>query len=185
MNKKEARKQLSANCVNEVLSYDRDAGEFTWRKRSERYFSSKKYQKIWNSRHAGKLAGSIGSDGYRTICIHKVPYKAHRLVWLIEFGSWPDEIDHINHNRLDNRVENLRDVSHKENGKNHSLRSNNASGVTGVSWSNTTSKWVASITINSKMIHLGRFKDFNDAEMARRDAEIYYGFHENHGKEIR
>lgn len=184
MTKKCIRDKLTVSQVYDVLLYDRNSGEFTWKHRHEKHFTDKKYQKIWNSKYAGKLAGSIGSDGYRTICIHGMPCKSHRLVWLVEFGCWPDEIDHINHNRLDNRISNLRDVSHNENSKNYSLKSNNSSGVTGVRWDNIKSMWFASIGVNYKTIFIGRFKSFDKAVAARKAAEVKCGFHENHGQDM-
>jgi hypothetical protein len=90
--------------VNELLSYDRDSGGFTWKEGRN------------NNVQAGDEAGCLGSDGYRQIGIDGQPEKAHRLVWLVVYGVWPaGQIDHIDGDRANNRVDNLRDVSGSEN----------------------------------------------------------------------
>ena len=89
-------------------------------------------------------------------------------------------VDHINHNTFDNRKENLRIVTQQHNTFNGSLRSNNTSGKTGVSYITNRMKWRASIKVNGKNIHLGMFSDFNDAVKARIDAENkYFGEYAN------
>lgn len=145
----------------------------------------------WNARWSGKEATSLSFSGYRrcwvTIGINPSFWvAAHRIVWALYTGKWPDgEIDHINHDRADNRISNLRDISKKENAKNKIMRSDNASGVCGVSkiierghW---RGYWQAGIGIDGKRLHLGRFTNFDDAINARKTAERQYGFHENHG----
>jgi hypothetical protein len=98
-------------------------------------------------------------------------------------GVWPEQIDHINHLRSDNRISNLRDVGVLENQKNRSRNSNNTSGVTGVSWCQTRQDWVVSIHASGKVCAVGRFKDFDAAIAARKQAEASLGFHPNHGAE--
>lgn len=82
----------------------------------------------------GSVAGSLNSEGYLLVWIDKINYKCHRLAWLYTYGCWPDNIDHINGNRSDNRIENIRSVSAHENTKNQKIRSDNTSGFTGVSY---------------------------------------------------
>lgn len=91
-------------------------------------------------------------------------------------------IDHINHDRLDNRPENLRDVTHVENTRNSKLSTANTSGTTGVYWDKSRKLWIASIKVNYKSISLGRYADIEDAIAARSVANKLFGFHENHGK---
>jgi len=100
---------------------------------------------------------------------------------MLIYGHEPKEIDHINSDGLDNRLINLRNVDHLENGKNQKMKSNNISGVTGVSWNKKRSKWHANIGIKKRKIHIGYFFDKFEAVCARKAAEIKYGFHENHG----
>jgi len=104
---------------------------------------------------------------------------AHRLAWFYMEGEWPT--GHINHIRDDNRWVNLREVSNQENHKNQSISINNKSGVIGVCWNKKARKWHAQIKVNYKAISLGCFSDIHNAIKARKDAEIKYGFHKNHG----
>lgn len=99
-------------------------------------------------------------------------------------GTIPDgyQVDHINGIRSDNRIENLRIVKNSENSKNQKRKSTNKSGMTGVSWDTQTQRWRAHITVNGKMISLGRYIHKLDALTARKNAEIKYNFHENHGR---
>jgi hypothetical protein len=136
-----------------------------------------------NSVKIGDIAGSVHSDtGYLRIWINGKSYFAHRLAYLYMEGSFPPEqTDHRNHNRLDNRWVNLRLTSHQENQKNRSISANNKSGFNGVSWHKDRNKWVANIRINGKQKNLGYFKELAEAIDARQEANIKYGYHQNHG----
>jgi len=128
----------------------------------------------------GEEAGSWNQEGYRQIGINGRLYGTSRLVWFYAKGEWPIFIDHINHIRTDNRLINLRSVSHAENNKNQSKRSDNTSGVTGVCWHKKHKKWCAQIRVNGKQIYLGSFTDLADAVTARAAAKVEYGYHPNH-----
>lgn len=105
------------------------------------------------------------------------------MAWLYIYGEFPDgEIDHINGNKADNRICNLRCVDHFTNMKNYPLPRNNKSGIIGVSWYKALSKWEAKIQHDGKSIHLGYFDDLDDAAKARKAAEEKYSFHANHGR---
>ena len=134
----------------------------------------------------GSVAGCIDkSDGYRRITIKGVLYQAHRLVWLYHYNEWPeDQIDHIDGDKLNNHIDNLRVVTQQENRKNQKIPRNNTSGVTGVYFAKHAKKWCARIQVDDKLIHLGYFDNFEDAVAARKAAEILYGFHENHGRNM-
>lgn len=84
------------------------------------------------------------------------------------------EVDHINGNRLDNTRENLRICTRQNNSYNNGVYSNNTSGVTGVHWHKCSGKWTANIGYQRKQIHLGSFNDFEDAVIARQEAEKKY-----------
>ena len=130
-----------------------------------------------------KIAGYKNNAGYIVIKIKGILYYAHRLAWLYMYGKFPKKLmDHINHDRLDNRICNLRCVSHSGNHKNKSMAPTNTSGCTGVSWDKVNSKWLAQITHNKRAMNLGRYKTFNEAKKARQLAERKYGFHKNHGR---
>lgn len=120
----------------------------------------------------GDIAGYKRLDGYCAIKIERKTYKAHRLAWLYVYGYFPEnEIDHINRIKNDNRICNLREVSHQCNMRNSKKPKNNTSGVKGISWYKKIQKWEARIKINRKTKHLGKYKDFDDAVCARLAAE--------------
>lgn len=123
------------------------------------------------------------TDGYHYIYVSGFGrFLAHRLAWLYMTGEMPDgEIDHINHIKTDNRAINLRVVTHKENGRNTSKPSNNTSGVVGVHWRKDRSKWQCHIKVDGKKLNLGCFSCLDEATKVRKEAEVKYGFHENHG----
>lgn len=156
--------------LKKILSYDKETGVFTWK-----INISRKVRK-------GDIAGMVNSEGYRRIGIKGKSYLSHRLAWLYEYGHFPkNETDHINHYKTDNKICNLRDVTGQENQKNELLTKRNTSGTVGVG--RFKSKWYARIGVNRKTISLGYFKDIKDAIRIRKNAEITYGFHLNHGKQ--
>jgi len=132
----------------------------------------------------GNKVGSLHLEGYAVVRIFNKEYKVHRLIWVYHNGPIPKgkEIDHINHIRDDNRIENLRLVTQKDNARNCSLSKNNTSGVQGVMWHKATQKWLAQIRNNKKQIHLGVFENKEEAIKSRKDAEKKYGYHPNSGK---
>ena len=155
--------ELTAERLRSILHYDPETGIFTWKVRTS------------TSVKVGDIAGCLDGGGYLRIRVQSRLYQAHRLVWLHVYGEWPkDQIDHINRNKTDNRIANLRDVSHKQNGQNRSKPSNNTSGCPGVVWYKQNSKWVAKIKHNQKLIHLGYFTDLEEAVAARKAAEKLY-----------
>ena len=129
---------------------------------------------------AGREVGHLGG-GYRRTKIDGTFYFVHRIIWLMTYGEWPEQIDHINHIGDDNRVENLRNVTHRENHLNQSTQKNNTSGVMGVYWHAPGKKWVARINIDGVSTHIGYFDNIFDAACARKSEEIRCGYHQNHG----
>ena len=155
--------ELTAEYLRSVLHYDHATGIFTWKVRTA------------NSVKAGDRAGSLGGDGYLLIGVQSRVHSAHRLAWLYVYGTWPnDQIDHINRNRSDNRISNLREVTNKQNMQNAGKYSHNTSGHPGVSWHKRDSKWVACIMHNQKSIHLGYFTNIEESIAARKAAEKIY-----------
>lgn len=132
----------------------------------------------------GKLLGSVSkTNGYMRTFLKGKEYKIHRLVWLYLYGALPSKhIDHINHNRADNRLCNLREVTRSVNHKNKSIYTSNSSGTVGVVWHKNNKRWVASIGVDGSVIYLGSFVSYHEAVDARKNAEVLYGFHDNHGK---
>lgn len=156
--------------VRELFDY-RD-GDLWWFKRPS------------NRVDVSKPAGCIHKiNGYRVIRIGGKLQFSHRLIWLYVHGEFPeDQIDHINGERSDNRIENLRAVTDRENSRNKSKYTNNTSGTTGVSWEKQEGKWHAIIRVDGRQKHLGFFDDIDEAIAARKAAEVVWGFHENHGR---
>lgn len=143
--------------------------------------------KSLNKKLIGEFADKvIDKDGYRKVKLNNRQYKAHRIVYMMHFNALPMdlEIDHVNGDRSDNRIENLRVVSHMKNMQNKSLQSNNKSGFHGIRFHRCSGKYCASIKVAGKAIHLGLFASKDDALNARKLAEIKYGFHGNHGRPL-
>ncbi len=157
------RPELTAEYLRSILHYDQETGIFTRKVRTAHRVK------------AGDVAGCPDGRGYLQIRVCSRKYRAHRLAWLHVYGEWPeDQLDHINRNRSDNRISNLREVTNKQNGQNASKRSDNKSGHPGVYWDKQKSKWRALITHNQKDIHLGYFENLEDAVAARKAAEKLY-----------
>jgi hypothetical protein len=170
---------LTAEYVRECLDYDAETGLFTWKNRPREHFKSHNSFGSWNSKCAGKYAGFI-QHGYLIIKLNSISYRAHRLAWLFFYGKWPKhQIDHDDGNRSNNRISNLNDVPNSKNSKNRKLNVNNKSGHAGVFLQKNI--WISCIRVNSKPIHLGSFKNLDEAIKVRKAAEIQYGFHKNHG----
>ena len=183
---------MDIKTLEKLVSYDPDTGILRWKERSLESCASERSMKAFNTTYAGKEAGSISNshtemvNGYykRKCCLNKENYLAHRIAWALHYKQWPsDSIDHINGNTLDNRIENLREANHIVNGKNKTRPSNNTSGFMGVSRTNN-GKWYACVRLNGKTKSLGKFSNIEDAVAARAAANIEYGFHENHGREL-
>lgn len=178
----------SPEVLRQLLRYEPDTGKLFWLPRGPEWFRSENPRargqvKVWNARYAGRPALEALSQGYRVGRLFDVLVRAHRVIWAMTTGAWPEgEIDHINGDRADNRMENLREVSSGENGRNKGLRADNTSGQVGVSWSRLEGKWKVLIWRNGKPYSRGTFTNFVDAVRSRKAAEAEFGFHENHGR---
>jgi hypothetical protein len=172
--------------LKQTLGYDRSTGILTWKERPSSHFDKAWKAGRWNRRHAGAQAGTTAATNngkkYCYITIAQKTYMAHRIIWMLETGSFPSEdIDHIDGDGSNNALSNLRAVSPQDNHKNYPLRKDSTSGITGVSWDKKNKKWVARIFVGGKKLHLGRFSVKADAAVARKEADIKYSFHPNHG----
>jgi hypothetical protein len=167
-----------ADYLRQRLRHEPDTGRLYW-------LDCETMPKTWRTRYAGREAFTcIKPTGYRMGRIDHKAYQAHRVIWALHHGEDPaGEIDHINRDRCDNRIENLRVVSHQENHRNTGLRKNNTSGAMGVSWFAASRKWSAYLMADGVKKHLGYFHERDDAVAARKAAEAEYGFHANHGVE--
>jgi len=169
--------------LRKLLRYEPDTGNLFWRHRDASLFKTERECKRWHTRYGGKPVGAIDSNGYILTKMLGHSLSAHRIAWAIHYNTWPtDQIDHINGDRADNRIVNLREVTHQENHKNRKLPCTNTSGVMGVYRNKRGAKWRALIMGGGKIIHLGYFDSFEDAAAARAKAEVEHDFHENHGR---
>lgn len=165
--------------IEDALSffdYNQHTGELKWKVNRQGHVK------------AGDVAGTVftNSSGksYMSLHVNRKHHLVHRVCWLIHYGENPKAcIDHINGNGLDNRIENLRDVTRSKNQRNMKVSSKSKTGVMGVSWSKRDSKWCARIKDeNKKTIHIGYFSDFFEAVCRRKSLEGKYGYHNNHGQ---
>lgn len=123
------------------------------------------------------------SSGYRTANFKGKVYKIHRLIWLYVYGNFPEnDLDHINGDRLDNRLCNLRSVTRSQNTQNRGVGKNNKTGCIGVNWESNVGKYRVRISVNGERKCLGFFTDLTEAVKTRKEAEHKYGFHENHNE---
>lgn len=176
-------KELSHADLIAAIDYDKDSGIFTWRPRKQEAFSTKRIFLSWNARYAGKIAGHDNKTlGYSEVFVLGKSYYAHRLAWFYVHGEWPKfDIDHINHNRTDNRLCNLRQATDSENQQNQKLSKANSSGTTGVSWSTRKSAWIVQARYCGKSVYGGQFQCIEQAKAKREMLNKELGFHQNHG----
>lgn len=167
--------------LKEQLHYDPLTGDFTWLPRDRKYFTSNRIWKSWNTRYSNEKAGADHVHGYINIKLFHVLYRAHRLAFLYMTAEFPNQVDHINRVRNDNRWMNLRAANHQINQQNRSKQSTNTSGFNGVYFDKHANKWRARISVNGKHHHLGRFDNIEDAISARKEANIEHGYHYSHG----
>lgn len=174
--------------LRNLLRYEPETGLLFWKVRTPELCDQSKKNwehslKVFNSRFSGKKAfEAITKLGYKRSNIGKSSIMAHRIIWAICYGEYPSfGIDHIDGCRTNNRIKNLRDVNQSENTKNIKLKNSNRSGFNGVSFTKRNKKWSSSINFKGKQIWLGYFNKKEDAISARKEANIKYGYHANHG----
>lgn len=141
---------LTAKRLREILEYDPVTG-------------------IFRRRSSGKRVGTINRAlGYRLISVDDVRHYEHRLAWLYVYGRWPKvQMDHINRNRADNRLDNLREANHSESLCNQRVRKDSKSGFRGVVWNSQNGKWKAVVQKDGKRYFAGFFTDASTASKAR------------------
>lgn len=153
---------LTQERLKELLSYDLESGEFRWR--VERRGAAK-----------GNIAGRLTASGYNHISIDSSSYYAHRLAWLYVHSVWPTrDIDHIDADKANNRLKNLREVTRTQNLFNTGLWSHNTSGYKGVHYRKSSGKYMAYAQLEGKTKHLG---SYTTAELA---SEAYQAFAKEH-----
>lgn len=141
--------------LRQVLNYDPETGKLTWLVR------------VAPRVRIGDEAGNVTTRGYKKVSVRYRPYQAHRLAWLLTFGRWPnDQIDHINGDRADNRLCNLRECNHSENQQNRKTAKNSTSGLTGVTWHKDQKRWRTQIGVGRRKYHIGHFDSKEEAYAA-------------------
>lgn len=162
---------ISLEYIKERLDYRPDAGIFLWKTRPVKRGEDVR----WNGRHAGKVAGSVNGNGYIKITIDAKCYEGQRLAWIYEYGEWPKgQIDHINRDRTDNRIDNLRDVTKTQNSWNQSVSRHSTTGLRGVWRMADCDRWRAAIRVHGKRKHLGVFKTPLEASDAYKRAAVEF-----------
>lgn len=174
---------LPQEYLNECFAYDMQTGVLTWSARPAYHFADQSYCDRWNARFPGKPAGKVNKVGYVRVVVANKQLLAHRVIWTMLYGDSPEQIDHLNGDKTDNRLVNIEGGSSKENMRNQRRHSNNTSGICGVSWDKTRGLWHAYIGIGEcRRRSIGMFDRKQDAISARRAAERELGYKPNHGK---
>lgn len=144
----------TAQRLKDELSYEPDTGLFDW-----------KVSK--SGRRLRPFVGTLNGKGYRTLRFEGTSILAHRVAWFLMTGEFPKKtIDHINGCRSDNRWCNLREATQQQNSMNRGPQTNNKSGYVGVSWHKKCKRWRAEINAKGRKIHIGMFKNIEDAARA-------------------
>ena len=138
--------------LKELVNYDKDSGIFTWKKKTS------------NRVKVGSVVGNLHNCGYIEMRVGGTRCLAHRLAFLYEHGYMPNLVDHVNGNKQDNRICNLREATYQRNAYNSKIRSDNKSGVRCVSWNKTSNKWEVRVKLNGKLNHYGNYSDLDVAK---------------------
>lgn len=172
-----------------LMECDASRGILTWKPRAPDQFKGgedcpTKPWVTWNSRYAGTAAlNAVDGSGYLHGQVKGQRVVAHRVIWAMAHGVWPtNDIDHIDGNKQNNAVGNLRDVTRAENLRNTPRRKDNSSGITGVRLHKASGRWTAEIQKDGVREHLGYFDTIEEAAAARKVGEVLLGFHPNHGR---
>jgi hypothetical protein len=166
------RRDFDRDFLSDFLEYDPLIGIFRWAKKT----APSCFDGWFVPKDVGKGAGSIDVFGHRYICTH--------LAWLLYWGVWPTyEIDHIDGNSQNHKIDNLRDVPHGINMQNMKRKKHNKTGVSGVSFHKKDKRFVVYLSVSGKTKRFGSYKTIEEASARRDEVCKELGFHENHGKD--
>ena len=153
---------ISKQDVEKLLSYDPASGSF---------FHRVGHRDV----KPGDIAGCLGRQGYIHLKIKGKRYFAHRVAWLLTYGHWPvGDTDHINQNKSDNRIENLREATRSQNKMNHPARRDSLTHCRGITPRPQHGNYQVRIQVNGKRLHIGVFKQLADAARAYDEAAKRY-----------
>lgn len=171
---------MEAGLLKDKLTYCPSSGKLRWKKRDRGQFKNNQIYKAWNTKYSDKFAGYLENTGYLRVRIQSKTYQYHRVCWALYHGQWPKgQIDHVDGDKQNNRIGNLRDVENSVNSKNKGIDSRNKSGVVGVRYISRLRKWQADIRSDGVYKYLGVFENKRDAVIAREKAEGSLGFYKN------
>ena len=166
---------ITQELLQAYLTYFPSTGEFFWKRKATK-------ATVIGSL-AGSVSGQLPDGGYVLIRLFGKAYAAHRLAWLATYGELPDkQIDHIDHDRTNNAIHNLREADIHINMKNKSMYQTNKSGYSGVEPHGNN--WKARIGVNGTKVLLGVFTTYEEAVAARKAAEKLLSYHSNHGLQM-
>lgn len=164
-----------------LFSYDKETGFLYWKERP----ATCRPNNIFNAKFAGKKAGFIhntirSKTSYFFTRIGNQHYAIHRVIFAMHHGYLPEQVDHIDHNGLNNKLDNLRASSNKDNSKNMPMQKSNKTGCIGVNWHKSAKKWQArAIDLHGKRIDLGRYDDIEDAIAVRKKYEKEFKYYQH------
>jgi hypothetical protein len=147
------------------------------------YVDGTLYWKVKKSNciNIGDVAGSKDRDGYLLTRLNGKTYRNHRVIYAMHHGEWPELVDHIDGDILNNRIENLRKATASQNSQNRKINNNNTSGIKGVNFDKRTKSWKAMCMANGKRHLIGYFKELPDADKALREfRNINHGIFSRH-----
>ena len=176
----------SPEILRKLLRYEPETGKLFWRKRTPDMFKTEKACRCWNTRHAGnETFSSVDKDGYLLGMIFYRRLKSHRVIYAMAHGRWPKgQIDHIDGVKTNNKIENLRDVSPSQNARNMPLRTDNKTGISGITFHKRSKKWQCQLRDGGTDKYIGSFDTLGGAIAAMSSARAEHGYHENHGRAL-